>query len=414
MPMPMTTRADVTLRRLRPLGFALAWLVLLELTLRLCLPEDARVLRDPQHPHGCFADDEQARLLLARAAPAPSAPPPVDLVLVGDSVLGSVNNPAGERLADHLGAAVQAELGRGAPPVRVFTLAAGGARAADVYGAVRRLHAQLGGRTARLFLVANTNVIFFSRRHRQPALLSACLAPALGDDLDPGLRARLQLPAPPALAPVEARLAAFFARHLYLYQQRRRIGELVFGGPPREALRDRLTHAFTRLHGKRTAAPGNGNENEGEIGAAADAERNLPWTARGLHAAQYAPSFDLIPPGTPDAVNFALTEQLAAFLGARARELPSLVVLTPQNHALLGPLAAGLRYDALGEALAAAFARAGVAYVSYDRDPALRSEHFTDLDHLTAAGNRALAARLARDVAARLRAEGLAPAPEPR
>jgi lysophospholipase L1-like esterase len=51
--------------------------------------------------------------------------------------------------------------------------------------------------------------------------------------------------------------------------------------------------------------------------------------------------------------------------------------------------------------VAAAFRGAGVPFVSFDRDPALLSEHFLDLDHLTAAGNRALAQRLAAELAPR-------------
>jgi lysophospholipase L1-like esterase len=46
------------------------------------------------------------------------------------------------------------------------------------------------------------------------------------------------------------------------------------------------------------------------------------------------------------------------------------------------------------------FRSAGVRFVSYDRDPGIVTEMFLDLDHLTAAGNQALAARIAGDLAA--------------
>ena len=113
------------MRSLRPLGFALLFLALLEAALRVLCDPDPRVLRDPLHPFGCFADAEQERLLRDRAADAapsaqsdPEGAEVVDVVLLGDSVLASTDNAPGERLGDALSQALPAAL----------TAAAGGGR----------------------------------------------------------------------------------------------------------------------------------------------------------------------------------------------------------------------------------------------------------------------------------------------
>lgn len=369
---------------LRPYGFAAAWLLVLEVVLRLTCPPDARVLRAPLPVYGCAADDELERLVSARAAGEPA----VDVVLVGDSVLGSVNNPPGERLADALGPALFHALGE-RRPVRAFNLSVGGARAADVYGMLRRLSTRLRSAAAPqrrsasqgeddLVVVASSNVIFFSRRHSQPPMLFPCLL----DDLpaaDP-LRQRLSLP--PTAHAVERQLSQWLAEHVYLYQQRRRLAEAIFGGPPRPALREHLQRL---LHGP----PGS---------AHALAVQNY---------AQYAPNYDFIPLASSEAVNHQVTEEMARWL-ARESGLRVLVVMTPHNHARLGAITDTAAYRGLAAAVAGTFQRTGVPFASYDRDPAMTAELFLDLDHLTAAGNRALAERLAHDLAALLRQEARA------
>ena len=243
------------MRSLRSFGFALMWLVLFEIGLRLYCAPDARTVRDPEHPYGCFADDELAQLVAVRAADVTADRPagglPVDVVLLGDSVLAGVENAPGQRLADALRTALKQSLGAAGPPSRVWTLAAGGARASDVYGMLRRALRALraGPRGTRgVLVVVSSNVIFFSQRHRQPAMAYPCLAPELRSAAadagirDPELQARLLVPGAgdSALARLEHRLLHFATEHLYLLQQRRRLAEALFGGPPRLALRERL------------------------------------------------------------------------------------------------------------------------------------------------------------------------------
>ena len=399
------------MRSLRPFAFALGWLVLFEALLRLVCAPDPRTVRDPAHPYGCFADSELEQLIAARAADRDA--PPLDVVLVGDSVLASVENASGQRLADALQAALPKALrswpAAAGPPIRVWTLAAGGARATDVYAMLRRIERALrAGRrgTQGVLLVVSSNAIFFSQRHRQPAMAYPCLAAELAElgdaeqhDLTPA--ARLVVPGvrDSGLARLEHKLLAAATARIYLLQQRRRLAEQLFGGPPRLALREGLQALLHHRPAHR--------ENDPALTAAERAQaelrqRDRPWTERGLSAAQFAKSYDFVPLDSPDAVNLQWTRVLARWLGGQP-ELAALAVLVPQNHALLGSLAAGPTYDAVGSAVAAAFARAGVPFVSYDRDPALVSEHFLDLDHLTAAGNRALAERLAQALAPRLR-----------
>lgn len=389
------------MRSLRPFGFAFGWLLLFEVLLRLCCAPDPRTVRDPEHPYGCFADDELGQLIAARDGDGAAGP--LDVILIGDSVLASVENARGQRLVDALQPALQEALSAGpalAPP-RVWALSAGGARAVDVYAMLRRVERALrAGRrgTQGVLVVVSSNPIFFSRRHLQPAMAYPCLAAELAQAgaaagiADP--RLRLASPMDSALGRLEHRLLQLATEHIYVLQQRRRLAEALFGGPPRLVLRERLQHLHHRRTGRAASAPAGLDE---------QAQRDRPWTERHLLAAQFASSYDFVPLDSPAAVNLLWTRVLAGWLGAHP-ELGSLALLVPQNHALLGALAEGPAYTAVTTAVAAAFAGAGVPFVSYDRDPALRSEHFLDLDHLTAAGNRALAERLARELAPRLRA----------
>lgn len=374
-------------RPLRPLAICAALLVLVEIALRLACAPDERVLADPLHPYGCFREEALQRLAEARAREAGSAAAPLDVVLLGDSVLSSVNNGPGERVEDALGPRLQAALGR---PVRVTSLGRGGAHAADQLAALRQLQGALGPAPRRLALVVSTNVIFFSRRHAAPPMLYPCLAEHLAGEAE--VPALLRLPAPPSA--LERGLTRWLTRNVYLLQQRRRLGEALFGGPPRDALRERALGLLGRLglRGQAAAAP-------------AVTDPNTPWTERGLSAAQFAASYDFIPPLSKEAINFQVTRRLGAALGELARGgVPVLAALVPQNHGLLGPLAAGPAYDEVSMAAQAAFQIAGVPFRSYDG----LVEHglFTDLDHLTAAGNARLAALLAADLGPLLRGAG--------
>lgn len=368
------------LTSLRPYGFALGWLLCFEVLLRVFCAPDARVLKAPLPIYGCLADDEQQRLIAARAGGPADA---LDVVLIGDSVLGSVNNAPGERLADYLGPALGEAVGQ--RPVRVFSLAAGGAHASDVYGLVRRLLVRLEAtpaQTRNLVVVLSSNVVFFSRRQSQPTMLAPCLLDGIRDAYP--LRRQLSLPVEPS--PLERRLASWLASHFYLYQQRRKLAESWFGGPPRQALRESLQRGLRR---------GLTPDEPRELG-------NRSWRLRGLSGESYAPNYDFIPPASKDALNYRATEELAAWLG-RHPELPVLVMLNPQNHALVGAYTRRAEYQALTAAIESSFRGQGVRYVSYDRDPGISPEMFLDNDHLTAAGNRALARKIAVDVAAAFR-----------
>jgi hypothetical protein len=218
------------------------------------------------------------------------------------------------------------------------------------------------------------------------------------DDLPPGtapltpdLRRRLGLSPPPA--GWHRRLSAGLARGSYLVQQRRRLGEIVFGD--HATLGDFLRAGLLRLR------PPIRN---------ASLVADQPWSARGLRADSYRASYDFLPVASPDALNAELTTQIARFLSTH-RELAVLVEQVPQNHHMMDPLTGSDSYRALQQHLRDLFLTAGLPYRSHDRTPELRSEHFTDLDHLTAAGNAALAALLARDVHARIAELSIAASP---
>ncbi len=385
------------LRPLRPLAFALVLLVLLDVTLRIFLPPDPRVLRDPLHPYGCFREDDLARLAAARSRD----PGGVDVVLLGDSVLSATNNPAGERVEDFLLPELRQRLGGGplGERIRVWNLGRGGAHAADLYGALLELGAAVpGGGSGGLFVVLDTNIIFFSRRHASPAMLYPCLADFFPGNPDGrGLRASLKVPAGPGA--VERHLTGWATRGFYLYQQRRRIDQALFGGPPRDALRDRLLVTLGRLR----LRPG-----PAQIEVS---DPNVPWSRRGLTADRFAASYDRLPFASPEAMNYRVSQRLAALLSARQREWPSFVFLTPQNHGLLGSLVDNPGYHKDTTAIGAIFSGAGVHFRSYDGqvDPGL----FTDLDHLSADGNRRLAALLSEDLVPRLLARYGPPSGQP-
>lgn len=381
------------LTSLRPWGIAALLLLGVEGLLRLCLPPDPRVLQQPLRAQACLADAALAALVAARRAPlpTPAAEAAWDIVLLGDSVLGSVNNPPGQRLGDYL----QDALVRSGRPVRVHNLSAGAAHAGDQYGALLRLHQHLAATPLglqRLLIVLSTNPIFFSRRHSQPPLSFPCvfddLAPQT-DLLPDELRRRLGLSAPP---PGWHRALAFgLARGSYLYQQRRRLGESVFG--------DHTTLSEALQAGLRRLRPP----------AATDLpQADQPWSQRGLIAERYRDSYDFLPLDHPEALNVELTRRLASYLLAHP-ELHVLVEQVPQNHYMMTELAGSDSYRQLSQWLRDRFTQPGLVFRSHDGTEALRSEHFTDLDHLTSAGNQALAQLLADDIAALLSAQHSSP-----
>jgi lysophospholipase L1-like esterase len=377
----------------RPLGFALLWLLLLEVTLRLTLPADPRTVRDPAHPYGCFADQTLTELLAARADGTAA----VDVVLLGDSVLASVENPVGSKLAELLPPALTERLlaqsapgAKALPPqVRVWTVAAGGAHAADVLAALTRLQHSLPSAQSprsKLVVVASSNVIFFSKRHRVPAMTYPCLAGWLPPD--PSLHRQLGLPPPSTglWSTTEPFLQKHLTRHIYLLQQRRHLAERWLGGPPREALREGFVSGvrglLQRLKGQRP-----------QPSTTEDPDR--PWSARGYTQAQFAASYDVVPLDSPEATNFQLTQRLAQQAGQLKGQIPTLVLVSPQNQAMLGALLQTPSYQQLTSALQSTFAAHSVPLLQLDRDQAFVSSMFLDQDHLTRAGNQLLAARLA-------------------
>ena len=371
---------------LRPWAIALGLLILVDVALRLFLPPDQRVLRQPLRAHTCMADAALDALVDLRALGdlSDSAGPALDVVLLGDSVLGSVNNPAGERLHDRL----TQRLSQRGLSARVHNLSAGGAHAADQYaallGLVQRLQPQPMG-LQNLVVVLSVNPIFFSRRHSQPPALYPCLFEDLSDDVLGGsatadaLRRSLLLPRP---APEYERSAAqLLARTWYLYQQRRRIGEAAF------ALRDTLREAMAaRWHGHTSQHP-----------ATVAQRSNQPWFTQGLSAERYATSYEFLAFDDPQAHNLHMTARMASWL-AQHPELAVLVEQVPQNHALVGEYTARPAYQAWERHVATLFRAAGLPYVSHDRSAALASEQFQDLDHLTAQGNDTLATLVADDL----------------
>ena len=389
------------LTSLRPWLCALGALLALEGMLRILCPPDPRVLRAPLQGHDCMADSALQRLIDDRDHRPPSDPT-VDIVLIGDSVFASVENRPGGTLHESLQQALQEK----GIPARVYNLAAGGAHAADVLGAVRRLHAALSPRPQglrHLRVLLSTNPIFFSRRHSQPPLLYPCLFDAEPQDLGPldrardgvpsaALRGRLGLPHPPDA--VTRTTAHFLAQHLYLYQQRRRMAAALLGSdaPPATALHDRLRALPLHRPPARGTSP---------TAAAADS----PWHVRGMTASHFASSYDLIPTASDLAVNWQATVELARWLAAH-RDLAVQVQQVPQNHHMMAAYTGTPAYRALSDQLAALFAAAHLPYVSHDGAPQLTRDHFQDLDHLTAAGNRALAALLADDLLQPLDASG--------
>ena len=382
-------RALRPLHSLRPWLLALGILLVVDVSLRGLLPPDPRVLRQPLRAHACMADAALDDLVALRALGDVSdrAGPPLDVVLLGDSVLGSVNNPPGQRLHDRL---TQHLAGHGIR-ARLHNLSAGGAHAADQYAALlrlyRRLHAQPDG-LRHLLVVLSTNPIFFSRRHSQPPALYPCLFEEISDAelggaaVADALRRSLGVPRP---APRYEQAAAQALAHTwYLYQQRRRIGEALYGD--HESLSAAL---LARLSPRRPATPSNGS----------DDSSNRPWSQRGLTAERYAASYDFLPASDPQALNARLTERLVQWLASH-RPLQVLVEQVPQNHALMGAYTARPEYAGWQQQVRALFQQAGLSYSSHDRSPSLHSDHFQDLDHLTAAGNDRLAALIAADIAA--------------
>lgn len=392
--LPTDWPTETRWRRLRPLYalrpwlFALGFLALCELLLRGLLPPDRRAV-ETGGAEMCMAEDKLATLLALRQPSAEGAPKPaaLDVVLLGDSVLLSQSSAPGERLGDRLQIAVQAKNpGR---VVRVHNLSQPGARAADLLGATRRLAARLGETPMgvdNLVLVLDVNPLFFSRRNQQPPALFPCLfdEAARGDPLLARLLPALQLPTLPSK--LELRTRQVLAKHLYLFQQQQVVTKWLFGGPPREHLRDHLL----QLH-------------RGKGGTFA--QRNVPWHERALRAEQYASSYEFVPLDAEDATNFQAVQVLGTLLQQQGR-LKTLVMQPAHNHDFLRALTSQPGYQAVSAAIAKALG-SSTRFVSYDHHPALLSDHFVDLDHLNAEGNRTLAGLLAEDLQPLLGSETL-------
>ncbi len=373
--------------RLRPFVFALGFLILAELALRWWFPVDERVLLDARNPFGCFADDELYRLQKAREL----AEPALDVVLIGDSVLASVENGPKERLTDFLPDAVAASLGPAAAGrrVRAWSISMSAARAADQLAAIRVLRDRLlktpkGLRD--LVLVVSSNPLFFSRRFSSEAMNYPCLSYAIADDAL--LLRKLNIPSPQKglWGDSDAYLGSL-AAHLYLFQQRRHIAERLVGGPLRPRLREILTHGVRRLQGQK------------ELQVVIDAKvRNRPWFERDHKRESFTAHYDFLASESPLAWNWIATRALFAYLREH-RELSTLVMVNPHNHFFIGPLGETTGYHSLIAALHQAAQAEGIPLADYDRHAALRSEHFLDIDHFTSDGNRVLSALIAADVA---------------
>ncbi len=373
--------------RLRPFAFALGFLLLAEIALRMWLPVDERVLLDARNPFGCFADDELYRLQKAREQTEPA----LDVVLVGDSVLASVENGPQERLTDFLPDSVTAALGQAAAGrrVRAWSISMSAARAADQLAAIRVLRERLlktpkGLRD--LVLVVSSNPLFFSRRFASEAMNYPCLAYAIAED---GLLLRkLGIPSPSKglWADSDAYLSTA-AAHLFLFQQRRHIAERLVGGPLRPRLREILTRSARRLQGQKEAQ------------VVVDAKmRNRPWFLRDHKRESFTAHYDYLASDSPSAWNWIATRALFSYLRDHP-DLQTLVMVNPHNHYFVGPLGEKSGYRNLISALHEAARTNGIPLADYDRDPALRTEHFLDIDHFTSDGNRVLSGLIAQDVA---------------
>lgn len=380
------------MRRLRPFGFALLFLLLFECVLRAWLPPDLRVQRDVRNPFGCFADDELLRLELARDTDEDA----LDVVLVGDSVLASVENGPGEKLVDLLPPLLTQRLANASGPyahksVRVFSISMSAARAADQQAALTLLHQRLSSHRKGLrdlVVVVSSNILFFSKRFASDAMSYPCLAYALSDD--PLLLRKLGVPSPSKglWGESDARLAKALS-HLYLFQQRRHLAEALAGGPLRPQLREKLVRALRRLpgHPPQPAQPQ-------VIDAAV---RNRPWFLRDHKRESFTAHYDYVPTDSAQAWNFIATRSLFGFLHAHP-ELASFVMINPHNHHLIGPLGQTDSYKNLMQQIKQQAFAHGLYVADYDRQPALRSEHFLDIDHFTRDGNAALSALIAEDV----------------
>ena len=122
--------------------------------------------------------------------------------------------------------------------------------------------------------------------------------------------------------------------------------------------------------------------------ARADA-RDAPTTER------FEGSYDLAPLGTGNVSVHYLALTVAAL---RDAHIPAVAILTPTNHALLHPYVDTPQYAGNLAYVRRLIERGGARVVDLDR--AFAPAEFLDNDHLTAAGNRRLARRLATEFGA--------------
>jgi len=303
----------------------------------------------------------------------------VNVIMLGDSV--SYGAGSGVMADENAGKYLEDQLKEALPGrrVRVWNLAVPGSKPGDTYFLYKKsleLNPDL--------LVINFNYIFYTPSNIKSSLAYNWIVP----DIDP--EGRYSVPVKDFLCPgPENALKLMAVRRLPLYRYRDLINGLVFKDQPAKRLEALVSAAVARAEravppGGSGGETGNGNNPGGKKGSQ---WFNRDWSGK-IQGMAWMYSTAPIDPEKNGAYLF--TREILDDIEDKG--VPAVIFMAGQNHKLLSPLIDNESYRANRQKLNLIFEGRDFGYIDFDN--AIEDRYFADNVHLTAEGNKMLAARL--------------------
>lgn len=321
------------------------------------------------------------------------------IAVIGDSVIqGAGVSTREQTITAHL----QEDLrGSCLPEARVFNFGLPGARPADLYMAVKRLH-EAGA--AQLFVINISYPFFSDEMAKDPLLYFKVWRPMLTEEQNKELKVPPETPAEGAAqagstdnaggSPAETFLEKKVAEYWSVYRFRQELNRFLFGGQPAAKLREYFDLAF---YGKTPQVEEQPAPDEGPLSEKDKPENkynvwtSFPWSDQDREHLQKV--FNVT---GRDNVDYKYYRELCGYL--QQNKIPAVIFMSPVNHALLQRYQL-LDYSAYRKntsAIEQVARQSGVAFFNYQ--DAIPADLFHDSLHLLNGGNAATAKLLSKDL----------------
>lgn len=321
------------------------------------------------------------------------------IAVVGDSVIqGAGVATRDQTITAHL----QEDLrGSYLPEARVFNFGFPGARPADLYMAVKRLH-EAGA--AQLFVINISYPFFSDEMAKDPLLYFKVWRPMLTEEQKKELKVPPETPAEGAVqtgsadnaggSPAETFFEKKVAEYWSVYRFRQELNRFIFGGQPAAKLKECFDLAF---YGKAPQAEEQPAPDEEPLPEKDRPENrynvwtSFPWSDRDREHLQQV--FNVT---GRDNVDYKYYRELCGYL--RQNKIPAVIFMSPVNHALLQRYQL-LDYNAYRKNTAAieqVARQGGVPFFNYQ--DAIPPDLFHDSLHLLDGGNAVAAELLSKDL----------------